>query len=92
MNRSHKPDALQKEIVECLRKAGRCVFVAYKVGGGFPDLVVHWGGRVVFIEVKSESGKLTPAQIDFHQGWRGPPIVIVRSAKEALEATGIYVR
>ena len=27
-----------------------------------PDIVAHIGGRVVYIEVKKRSGKLTPAQ------------------------------
>ena len=29
---------------------------------GLPDMVAHIGGRVVYIEVKKRSGKLTPAQ------------------------------
>lgn len=92
MRRSAKSDSNQAEIVDCLRKAGRCVFVASRIGGGFPDLIVHWNGNVVFMEVKSENGELNDLQIDFHSKWRGPAIVIVRTIRDALAATGINVR
>jgi hypothetical protein len=42
---------------------------------GFPDLVVVMEGGVLFLEVKSESGKLTDAQ---------------RRVGEAIEASGNY--
>jgi hypothetical protein len=35
---------------------------------GFPDLVIVGKGRVLFIELKSASGNLTPAQATWYAG------------------------
>ena len=41
-----------------------CFYLLQGLGAypGLPDIVAHIGGRVVYIEVKKRSGKLTPAQ------------------------------
>lgn len=89
MRRHHRVDANQAEIVLCLRKAGRRVVVMSHVGAGFPDLVVHWGGHCILMEVKMPGEKLTPDQVAFHAAWTGPPIAVVYGVRDALTATGI---
>ncbi len=55
---------------------------------GFADLIVLTGGQVLFLEVKSPSGRLSPAQKAFRDmvkaqgfGW-----ALVRSVEDALGA------
>jgi len=82
-------DHNQAEIVAALRDAGHQVVTMHGVGGGFPDLIVARGGQVWLVEVKARGGRLTPAQVDFFERWSGPPIRIVRTVDEALEAVGV---
>ena len=59
---------LQKMIVDLARLSGWLCFHIYdsrkSMGAGFPDLVlVHTRtGRVIFAEIKSASGRISPAQ------------------------------
>lgn len=55
---------------------------------GFPDLVVIAQGRVAFLEVKSKTGSLSPAQRVFRDAVQaqGFPWALVRSADDALAA------
>lgn len=55
---------------------------------GFSDLIVLSGGRVLFLEVKSRTGRLTPAQSDFRDAVRdqGFAWALVRSVDDALGA------
>lgn len=82
-------DHNQAEIVAALRDAGHQVVTLHGVGGGFPDLIVARGGRCWLVEVKTRGGRLTPAQVKFFEQWQGPPIRIVRTVDEALEAVGV---
>lgn len=43
------------------------------------------------MEVKMPGEELTPAQIEFHARWAGPPIAIVYCVRDALLATEIRV-
>lgn len=88
-------DANQGAIVEALRKAGATVTSLHAVGGGVPDLLVGWVGRTFLLECKTLKGKrnpkaapLTPAQIVWHQQWRGQ-VAIVTTPEEALRAVGM---
>jgi len=82
-----KTDINQAEIVEALRAAGAVVEVTSRMGQGFADLVVGRHGKVVFMEVKTADGKLTPAEREFMERWRGH-YAIVRTPEEALRAVG----
>jgi Holliday junction resolvase len=88
--RAARVDRNQREIVAALRKAGASVEHLHAVGKGVPDLLVGYKGRNYLLEVKGERGKLTPAQVDWHEGWIGLAH-IVRTPQEALEAIGLKV-
>lgn len=88
MRRIAASDGNQPEIVAALRAVGASVATCQAVGKGFPDLVVGYQGRNYMIEVKDPSQpkhrhELTPAQVEFHCGWRGD-LAKVFTAKEAL--------
>lgn len=55
---------------------------------GFPDLLVYRGGKHALLEVKSETGRLSSAQIELHDRLRrqGFPVHVVRSQDEAVRA------
>ena len=64
------------------------ILVGMGVHAGFADLIVISGGRVLFLEVKSETGRLRKSQEMFRDtvcaqdfGW-----ALVRSADDALGA------
>jgi hypothetical protein len=66
----------------------QAILVGMGVHGGFADLMVICGGRVLFLELKSLKGKLSPAQEAFRDavlaqgfGW-----ALVRSLDDALGA------
>ena len=55
----------QAAIVELARLTGwRCyhTYDSRRSEAGFPDLAMTRGGRVVFAEIKSDKGKVSPAQ------------------------------
>ena len=57
---------------------------------GEPDFVILAdGGRVLFVECKSRTGKLSPAQaaLKFHAEKLGHTVQVVRSLQEFLELT-----
>lgn len=82
-----KVDRNQAAIVEALRGVGASVLILARVGQGCADLSVGWRGRNYFLEVKTDDGKLTPAEQEFMDSWRGQ-YAIVRTADEALKAIG----
>ena len=62
------------------------------VVAGFPDLLVVLPERVVvFLEVKSRTGRVSKAQTAVHDRLRafGFPLAVVRSVREALTAVGL---
>lgn len=96
MRRKAKRDDNHAEVVKALRAAGCWVLDLAAVGDGCPDLLVHgptypWDFRLLEVKdgAKSPSRRtLTPDQVEFHTGCRGP-IVVVNSPAEALAAMGI---
>ncbi len=59
---------------------------------GFADLIVLSSGRVLFLEVKSATGRLSPAQADFRDAVRdqGFAWALVRTVDDALGALAEY--
>lgn len=83
-----KVDANQAEIVAALRQAGASVLLLHRVGQGCPDIAVGYRGRTYFMEIKTEKGRLTPAEAEFMSNWQGR-YVVVRTPEEALKAIGL---
>lgn len=83
---SKQRDANEPTIVETLRGAGARVYRLDLAGG--PDLLVGFQGGTFLLEVKIAEGRLNPAQVEWHNLWRGRPVMVVRDPVEALRAIG----
>lgn len=86
MRRAAKVDDNQKQIVSELRQLGASVAVTSAVGKGFPDLIVGFLGVTYLVEVKQKGSekRLSKEQIDFHETWRGNPVLIITSTDDFL--------
>jgi hypothetical protein len=83
VRRAAKVDANHAEVVEALRKLPCEVLSLAQLGGGVPDLLALFRGRLVFLEVKQPGEKQNAAQIKFAERW---PVAVVRSGPEAVLA------
>lgn len=54
---------------------------------GIPDVYCIKGGRSVWLEVKTRTGKVRPAQVEWHERHKnaGGEVYVVRSVEEAAE-------
>ena len=95
---------IQHEIVQALRHEGILVFsvpndfvkdarsmgtaIAMGLWPGVSDLVAVLPGRVVFLEVKTETGRQSPKQIKFQEAIErlGFDYFVVRSISDAFKA------
>lgn len=72
-------------------KSGRqrqAILIGMGVTAGFADLIVLTGGQVLLLEVKSPTGRLSPAQREFRDKVRAQGFgwALVRSVEDALGA------
>ena len=67
----HRTDHNQSEIIKAFEALGCTVFDLSNVGGGLCDLLVGLVGVNLLVEIKKPKGKLTPAQTDFFETWKG---------------------
>ncbi len=69
-------------------KSRQAILVGMGVHAGFADLIVLSEGRVLFLEVKSQTGRLRPTQEDFRDTvqTQGFAWALVRSVDDALVA------
>ena len=84
MRRAARTDATQAAIVAALRKIGCEVQDLSRMGNGVPDLMAKLRFRIMWLEVKSPGGKLTPHQVDWHLRW-SPHVAVVTTPEEAIE-------
>ena len=77
---ANKRDLNEPDIVAELRARGFSVTHMDKP----VDLLIGKHGQTWCAEVKMEGGKLTKAQVDFYDTWRGNQLVL-RSIKDAAE-------
>jgi hypothetical protein len=78
-----KVDANQSIIVFGLRQFGASVWDLHTVGHG-PDILVGYRNRSYPMEIKSESGTLTPDEVKWRDNWKGN-YYIVRTIEQALQ-------
>ncbi|UWQ90424.1 VRR-NUC domain-containing protein [Rhodobacteraceae bacterium M382] len=69
-------------------KTRQAILVGMGVHPGFADLIVLSEGRVLFLEVKSKTGHLSPAQMVFRDAVQAQGLAwaLVRSVDDALSA------
>ena len=83
--RAARVDSNQAQIVRALRDVGIHVFVTSGVGDGFPDLVaVRRDGRVILLEVKTETGHLQPDQVRVMMSLVNPAYRIYTTVEDAV--------
>jgi len=87
-HRFAKRDANHNAIAKALRQVGCKVLDTSHLGDGAPDAIIAFRGQLVMLEIKTVSGKLTPAEANFHREWEGQPIYVVRSIEEAVSLVG----
>lgn len=87
MRRAAKVDSNHAEIVAALRAAGCSILDLSRHGSGCPDILVYaprlHAYCLVEIKAPGKRKRLTEKQIEFHNLWRGP-VVVVDSVDEAL--------
>ena len=93
MRRAARVDRNHAEITAALRKVGATVCDLSAAGEGCPDLLVGYRGRNFLMEVKDpkqppSKRKLTPAQEDFRNGWKGQ-YAVVQTIDDALTVLGL---
>jgi hypothetical protein len=66
-----KVDANQPLIVQAFRDRGCSVKHLHRMGEGCPDIAVGMQGLTRFVEIKTDKGKHTQAQLDWLEDWTG---------------------
>lgn len=90
-----KRDGNHADVRDALRSIPGCrVHDTGDVGGGFPDLVVGFTGKIMLFEIKDGSlspsrRKLTPDEKRFHADWSHLPVYVVESVDEAYAVLGL---
>jgi hypothetical protein len=80
--RRAKRDRNESELVKAIRHCGG-QWLPLNVKDG-PDGVIGHAGRTLLAEVKTPTGKLKEGQAEFHKGWRGGTIHVLRTVDDVL--------
>lgn len=83
--RHGRRDSTHAEIRDELRALGASVADLGDVGNDFPDLLVGFCDRDYKVEAKAAKGSMSDGQREFARGWRGSPVVVLRSREQARE-------
>ncbi|MBA3599501.1 MAG: hypothetical protein H0W40_19345 [Methylibium sp.] len=88
MRRAARIDDNQAEIINALRQMGCTVQSLAACGYGVPDVLAAFRGRNVLLEIKDPKKPkadrmLTPAQVKWHQNWRGQ-VTTIYTIDEAI--------
>jgi hypothetical protein len=87
MYRRHRLDQNHKIIENALWKTGWAVLnLSQSQVEGCPDLFIAKGGRVVAVEIKSPTGRLSGPQASFQKAWPGE-CVVLRTVEDVLALT-----
>ena len=90
MRRAARLDENHRAVVNAFERCGCTVLSLAGVGFGAPDLAVGVSGQTLLVEVKPDVGekrRRNPRenQVAFAASWRGGPVHVVRTVKEAWE-------
>ena len=91
MRKRGRLDANHPEIVNALTEIGAKVLSLANLGNGTPDILVGFRGRLFLMEIKTNAGKLTPDEAEWHEDWHLVAAyrpAIVRSVNDALRTIG----
>ena len=93
MRRSARLDRNHPAIVNALKDVGASVQSLASLGGGVPDLLVYFMGKMYLVEVKDSAKppskrQLTPDQVEWHRRWGGP-VHIVETIEDAFNVIGV---
>lgn len=83
-----KVDNNQADIVDALRAVGASVLHLQGLEEGAPDILVGYRGVSFLMELKMDTGRVSKAQKQWHERWRGLRVAVVRSADESLRVIG----
>ena len=84
MRYASRADENHAEIAQAYRDMHCGVVDLHRVGGGCPDILVHFAGYCCPVEIKVEEGRLNDLQKDFVRFWKGPKIRVIRSVDQAI--------
>jgi hypothetical protein len=82
VRRAAKRDATERAIVTALRLVGWSIEFLSLTDG--PDLLLGRFGQTHLAECKTANKPLREGQAQWHDEWRGSPVVILRSVEDAL--------
>lgn len=87
MRKFGRVDANQPQIIRELREAygPDCAFDLSSVGKGIPDQLLGIQGHTILMEIKTDTGKLTPDQVRFHRYWNGGPLMVARCMADVVD-------
>jgi hypothetical protein len=85
-----KPDANQAAIIDALQRAGVSVLKLSPLGGGCPDLLCSFRGRVTLLEIKVPGKKLRTSQTKWLASW--DPFANVSVAETVVDAIDAVCR
>lgn len=96
MRRAAKVDSNQPAIVAALRKLGCSVHPTHRLGEGFPDIAVGYGGITMLDEIKDGSKppsaqKLTEDEQKFWDTWTGG-VYLIRNEQDAVNMANTMQR
>ncbi len=85
----YRVDENQKQIVKQLRAFGASVHSLAMVGNSFPDIICGYKGKNFLFEIKTDTGKLSPGQVEFQQNWNGQ-VCTIYCAEHAIKVMQFY--
>jgi hypothetical protein len=90
VRRAARKDANQTEMVKALRRHEFKVAITHRLGDGMPDIIAsgplaatgRWA--LLWVEVKSPGGVLTPDEREFHDRWHDAPVIVAYNHHDVL--------
>ena len=89
---ARRVDTTHAAIRDSLRRCGYRVIDCSRVGGGFPDLLIHARGRTLLVECKTsrnragtvEPGRIEASQRRFLADWQGDAVLMATTPEQAV--------